>query len=175
MSPLFSLVALTLTSLTVSATSSLRQDASLLFEQLKEATTINNKVKSDEVRQSIRMNEKISNFSLTVTNAAATQDVPSSYYVLASYADAACSTLVYGYLTPLGVCLSNSKAIYSYSDVDKSLSIASYEDSKCTGAPTKSTESSVYQQCISLSSGSFMKYSFIPSISAFNTGGYYLK
>ena len=171
MSPLFNLIAFVIMSLTVSATPSLRQDSLLMSEKLREAT-IKNQTMFDEAQQSIRTDETLSNFS--VSNAAATQDIASSYLVFSLYADASCSTLTSGLLTPLDMCLSVYSGIFTYSSVDKSVTVISYGDSKCTGAPTVSYQyATVSDTCTKVGSdGQFYKYSLTSSFRALNTDAF---
>jgi hypothetical protein len=167
------IITFVLTSLTVSATPSLRQNAVLMSEQLREAT-IKNQMNFNEVQQFSRMDETVSNAS--VSNAAATQDIASSYYVLGVYADDKCSTLTLGWITPLDVCLSLHKSIYSYSSVDNAISIKQYDDSKCDVASTSTPYITVSETCYGSGSGTeYYKYSVIPSISALNTAGFLVK
>jgi trehalose/maltose hydrolase-like predicted phosphorylase len=156
----------------VSATPSLRQDPLLMFEQLREAA-VKNHTRFDEAQQSIRTDEKLS--KLSVSNAAVTQDVASSYVVLGSYGDASCSTLTFGIIFPLDMCLSSYNSIYTYSSVDKTVSVKIYDDSKCTGASTGSyTYAIVSGRCAEKVDVAveYYKYSIISSVSALNTDGF---
>jgi hypothetical protein len=163
-----------LMSLTVSATPSLRQNALLMSEQITEAA-IKNQMKFNEVQQFSRMDETVSNAS--VSNAAATQDIASSYYVVGIYTDDKCSTMTSSFVYPLNVCLSAIKSIYSYSSVDKITTFKLYDNSKCEGEPTSSSvifSASFIDSCRGYST-KYAKYSVVSSISALNTAGFLVK
>jgi hypothetical protein len=172
MSSLFNLITFVLMSLTVSATSSLRQNALLMFEQLREAT-VKNQMKFDKLQQSIRMDETLSNFS--VTNAAASQAIASSYYLLGIYADAACSILKNAIVYPVDTCLSLTKSRYIYSSADKTMTMKTYDDSKCVTEKSSYTYP-IVESCIKYGTdGSYLKYSVTPTISDLNTEGFFVK
>jgi hypothetical protein len=171
MSPLPSLITFVLMSLTVSATPSPLENALLMSEQIMEATA-KNQIKFGKVEQSVRMDEIVSNFS--VSNAIATQEIASSYYIIGVYSDASCSTTTTADIIPLGVCLSVANSIYSYSIADKKVTINNYGNSKCTGTTTSSPSViDIADTCDGLgTTGQYLKRSIIPSISSLNTAGF---
>jgi hypothetical protein len=171
MSPLPYLIAFVLMSLTVSSTPSLRENTMLMSEQLMEAT-VKNQIEIEKVQKSTRMDEIVSYF--LVPNAAATQEIASSYYIIGIYLDAACSASTMADIFPLGVCLSIGNSIYSYSIADKKITINSYDNSKCTGATTSSPSViDIDDTCVGLgTSGQYLKRSVIPSINSFDTAGF---
>jgi hypothetical protein len=168
MSSLTNLITFATISLTVSATPSLRQNALLMSEKIREAT-MKNQMNFDRVQLFSRMDETVS--SASVSNAAASQDIASSYFVLGEYADAACSTLTSAIIQPLDVCLSIMKTIYSYSNVDKRITIKTYDTSKCDGASTTNGFIDVTEMCFAGSDDKYNKFSVIPTVSALKTAG----
>jgi hypothetical protein len=180
MSPLFNLIAFVLMSLTVSATPSLSQNDLLISEQRSEAAD-KNVIKSEKVKQSIGTDETLTNSS--VTDAFATQEIASIYYLDALYADAACSSVIDGSVLPLDFCLASSEIVftkYTYSSVDKTIYGRLYSDNKCTGegyvpeadngyVATLNGSCTPYTSLFDPKKKLYSKDSVIPSISTLNT------
>ena len=183
MSALFNLIAFVVMSLTVLATPSLRQNDMMISGQRRKAAT-KNEINFDKVEQSISMDEIQTNSS--VANVVASQRIASGYFVDATYADAACSIVIAGDILPLGLCMSilSQGFIYTYSSVDKTISIKLYDNIECTGEGYIPNEdsgmggriySTVEGSCNPFTSLTepteklYSKNSVIPSISALNT------
>jgi hypothetical protein len=183
MSALFNLIAFVLMSLTVLATPSLRQNGLMISGQRRKAAA-KNEINFDKVEQSINMVETQTNSS--VASVVASQRIASGYFVDATYADAACSIVTTGSILPLGLCMSMSPLgfIYTYSSVDKTVSLLLYDNIECTGEGYLPYDGSgtasrryftVEDTCDSFTSLTepiktlYSKNSVIPSISALNT------